>query len=57
MIKYGHLYRLTKDDLLAILAEVYPHLAHSFYKATKRDIIGELCERKAFGKEADDELH
>ena len=55
MIKYGHLYRLTKDDLLAILAEVYPHLAHSFYKATKRDIIGELCERKAFGKEADDE--
>ena len=51
MINYGHFYRLTKEDLLAILTAAYPHLKGSFYTATKRDIIGELCKRKTFGEE------
>lgn len=54
MINYGHLYRLTKADLLAILSAFYPHLKGSFYKATKRDIIGELYDRKTFGEEVNE---
>lgn len=48
-MNYKHLYRLTKKDLLAILKAEYPHLAHSFYKAKKADIIEEFYTRATFG--------
>ena len=48
-MNYEHLFRLTKEDLLIIISRIYPHLANSLYKASKRDIIGELKNRETFG--------
>lgn len=46
---YNDLLKLTKKSLIVILKTEIPHLKNSFYKASKRDIIGELKKRRIFG--------
>lgn len=46
---YHSRWGLTKKDLICMILYFYPHLKGSLYMCSKRDLIGEIKERKIFG--------